>query len=159
MPTPHQPTDEAKALCVLVREHYFCSSGYRCARLLMSIHNGRTSVNFFHDLNGFDFTVQRLTAAVVQQFLLAYSLRSQGLPYYEDGDFNEIANWLIDDAGYLDDVAIKDREEWIQHNGRTLATRHPLERDRLSYDSEDASAYEDFETFSRRIWLEEAYRQ
>ena len=98
-------TSSATQLFGFIKKHGFTGSTTRLARILMSMHNQRTRVNFYEDLQGFDPQIQRLVLQVVTEFITGV---------YRDGDFNPIATYLIDDLGYWDDVSLAERLEWIR---------------------------------------------
>ena len=106
-PAKRHMTQSAFELFKFIRTHSACRSAGQIARLLMSIHNGRTRVSFYDDLQGFDDTIIWNVRAVVAEFFT-------GL--YKDGDFKPVAEWLIDHAGYLDDVSREERDQWCREN-------------------------------------------
>ena len=126
----------AQLLFSFIKSNRYCSTAGRLARLMMSMHNGRTRVSFWDDMQQFDDTLNPHVIAIVTEFLTGK---------YKDGDFNPVAHWLIDDCGYLDDVHKEERTEWTRDHKSELKMAYPLERE---------NADETFEEFCTRRWQE-----
>lgn len=105
-------TPTAAKVFKFIQGNAYCSTAGYLARLMMSMHNGDTSVSFYYELKGLDADVTKLVVTLVTEFLTGV---------YKDGDFNPVAEWLIDVHGFISDEMKKERDEWIFDRKEELA--------------------------------------
>lgn len=129
-------TPAAQILFSFIKRNSYCGTAGRLARLMMSMHNGRSRVSFWDDMQQFDDTLNKHVITITTEFLTGV---------YKDGDFNPIAEYLIDQCGYIDDVHREERKEWIAEHICQLREEFPRQRE---------NADETLEEFSNRRWQE-----